>query len=167
MLSLVLNYIFDIIWRRYLNLGSNNLTSMPPDAFNALESLARLILSENPLTPEVHPMAGLALRKLHFLDLSFTGLSSVPRPSTPMVRDLRLGHNALETVKVEDFENFPHLTLLVLDDNRISQVSIASYAVCSAARSTGNLKCPDSSCTPELTLLNLTEQHVHAHFEAN
>jgi Leucine-rich repeat (LRR) protein len=109
---------------RYLNLGSNNLTTIQPDAFNCLDSLARLILSENPLAPEEHPLAGLALRKLHFLDLSFTGLASVPRPATPMVRDLRLGHNALESVKVEDFENFPHLTLLVLDDNKISEVRL-------------------------------------------
>jgi Leucine-rich repeat (LRR) protein len=110
---------------QYLNLAANNLTKLAPGIFNHLESLSRLILANNPLEQEQssNMLATLALRKLQFLDLTWTNLTGIPRCFTPLVRDLRLGHNRITVIRREDLDSFPHLTFLVLDDNNISMVS--------------------------------------------
>ncbi|CAG0922913.1 unnamed protein product, partial [Notodromas monacha] len=93
------NAFLGLVSLRYLNVAANNLTSVPPDAFNGLKSLSRLILAQNALIlgPRPNRQCG-----PHSLD------------SDPVLPN--------QKIRLGDFESFPHLTLLVLDDNNISKI---------------------------------------------
>lgn len=105
---------------QYVNLDGNNLGSMDPSTFSNLPALAHLILSSNPLTS-----LGTGLywnSRVQFVDLSHVGLTSIPPSLTKTVRDFRCTNNNLTLIRQSDFESYPNVGLLVLDENEISDV---------------------------------------------
>lgn len=105
---------------QYLNLDSNLLSSLEVGAFQYLANLAHLILSNNPLTS----LSRLDFfgSRLQYIDASHVGLERVPQSLTRYVRDLRLGRNNITRINLGDLDSYPHLGLLVLDDNAIEDV---------------------------------------------
>ncbi|KAL3230925.1 hypothetical protein MRX96_023364 [Rhipicephalus microplus] len=105
---------------QYLNLDSNLISSVEVGAFQNLPNLGHLILSNNPLT---------SLSRLNFfgshlqyIDASQVGLERIPQSLTRYVRDLRLSRNNITHITLGDLDSYPHLSLLVLDDNAIEDV---------------------------------------------
>ncbi|XP_064465361.1 insulin-like growth factor-binding protein complex acid labile subunit [Ornithodoros turicata] len=105
---------------QYLNLDSNLISSIEVDAFQDLTNLAHLILSNNPLTT----LSRLDFfgSRLQYIDASHVGLTRVPQSLTRFVRDLRLSRNNITKITLGDLDSYPHLGLLVLDDNAIEDV---------------------------------------------
>ncbi|CAN7984468.1 unnamed protein product [Ixodes hexagonus] len=105
---------------QYLNLDSNLISHLEVGAFQYLASLAHLILSNNPLTS----LSRLDFfgSRLQYIDASHVGLGRVPQSLTRYVRDLRLGRNNITRISLGDLDSYPHLGLLVLDDNAIEDV---------------------------------------------
>lgn len=54
--------------------------------------------------------------------MSHVGLSSIPTSLTKTVRDFRCANNNLTIIGRTDFESYPNVGLLVLDENRIEIV---------------------------------------------
>ncbi|UYV81226.1 hypothetical protein LAZ67_20000395 [Cordylochernes scorpioides] len=106
---------------QHLNLDANQIASLDPAAFQSLPALAHLILSRNPLPSNLSRLDFFGSR-LQFVDVSQVGLARVPACLTTHVRDLRLARNSLTRVSAGDFESYPYLGLLVLDDNHIAEV---------------------------------------------
>ncbi|KAG0428414.1 hypothetical protein HPB47_024596 [Ixodes persulcatus] len=110
LLTQLSTYTFTGLHRiQYLNLDSNLISSLEVGAFQYLANLAHLILSNNPLT-------------VPYIDASHVGLERVPQSLTRYVRDLRLGRNNITRINLGDLDSYPHLGLLVLDDNAIEDV---------------------------------------------
>lgn len=121
LLTQLSTYTFTGLHRiQYLNLDSNLISSLEVGAFQYLANLAHLILSNNPLTS----LSRLDFfgSRLQYIDASHVGLERVPQSLTRYVRDLRLGRNNITRINLGDLDSYPHLGLLVLDDNAIEDV---------------------------------------------
>ncbi|XP_077562269.1 uncharacterized protein LOC144178362 [Haemaphysalis longicornis] len=105
---------------QYLNLDSNLISSLEVGAFQSLPSLGHLILSNNPLASQLR--LSFFGSRLQYIDASHVGLGRVPPSLTRYVRDLRLGRNNISRIALGDLDSYPHLGLLVLDDNAIEDV---------------------------------------------
>ncbi|XP_076305233.1 uncharacterized protein LOC143222513 [Tachypleus tridentatus] len=105
---------------QYLNLDSNNISNIEVGAFQHLTNLAHLILSNNPLT-QLSRLDFFGSR-LQYIDFSHVGLKHVPQSLTRFVRDLRLAKNNISQIGAGDFDSYPYLGLLVLDDNNITKI---------------------------------------------
>ncbi|XP_076336953.1 uncharacterized protein LOC143239600 [Tachypleus tridentatus] len=105
---------------QHLNMDSNNISVIEVGAFQFLNSLAHLILSNNPITS----LSRLDIfgSRLQYIDISNTGLKRVPTSLTRFVRDLRMGKNNLTQIGTGDFDSYSYLSLLILDDNNISKI---------------------------------------------
>ncbi|XP_054709096.1 leucine-rich repeat-containing protein 4B-like [Uloborus diversus] len=105
---------------QYLNLDTNNIASIEVGTFQYLTNLAHLIISNNPLTS----LSRLDFfgSRLQYIDISNVGLDRVPQSLTKFVRDLRLAKNNLTHISAGDFDSYPYLGLLVLDDNCVSEI---------------------------------------------
>ncbi|XP_077525437.1 uncharacterized protein LOC144136736 [Amblyomma americanum] len=105
---------------QYLNLDSNLISSLDVAAFQNLPNLGHLILSNNPLAS----LSRLNFfgSRLQYIDASHIGLERIPQSLTRYVRDLRLSRNNITHVTLGDLDSYPHLGLLVLDDNAIEDV---------------------------------------------
>lgn len=105
---------------QYLNLDSNRISSIDVGTFQYLINLVHLILSNNPLTTLTR--LDFFSSRLLYIDASHVGLVQVPQSLTQVVRDLRLAKNNLTHIHLGDFDSYPHLGLLVLDDNYITDI---------------------------------------------
>lgn len=105
---------------QYLNLDSNQISSIDVGTFQYLTNLVHLILSNNPLTQLTR--LDFFSSRLLYIDVSHVGLRRVPQSLTQVVRDLRLAKNNLTQIHLGDFDSYPHLGLLVLDDNLITDI---------------------------------------------
>ncbi|GBM18447.1 Leucine-rich repeat-containing protein 15 [Araneus ventricosus] len=105
---------------QYLNLDANNISTIEVGTFQYLTNLAHLIISNNPLTT----LSRLDFfgSRLQYIDISHVGLDRVPQSLTKFVRDLRLAKNNLTHISAGDFDSYPYLGLLVLDDNCVSEI---------------------------------------------
>ncbi|XP_076354815.1 uncharacterized protein LOC143249224 [Tachypleus tridentatus] len=105
---------------QYLNLDSNTISHIEVGAFQHLTKLVHLILSNNPLTS----LSRLNFfgSKLQYIDFSNVSLMHVPPSLTRFVRDLRLTKNNITLIGTGDFDSYPYLGILVLDDNNISKI---------------------------------------------
>lgn len=105
---------------QYLNLDANNISSIEVGTFQYLTNLAHLIISNNPLTT----LSRLDFfgSRLQYIDISHVGLDRIPQSLTKFVRDLRLAKNNLTIISAGDFDSYPYLGLLVLDDNCVSEI---------------------------------------------
>lgn len=105
---------------QYLNLDTNNISTIEVGTFQYLTNLAHLIISNNPLTT----LSRLDFfgSRLQYIDISHVGLERIPQSLTKFVRDLRLAKNNLTHISAGDFDSYPYLGLLVLDDNCVSEI---------------------------------------------
>ncbi|XP_013773474.1 leucine-rich repeats and immunoglobulin-like domains protein 1 [Limulus polyphemus] len=105
---------------QYLNMDSNNISVIEVGAFQLLNSLAHLILSNNPITS----LSRLDIfgSRLQYIDVSNIGLKRVPSSLTRFVRDLRMAKNNLTHIGTGDFDSYSYLSLLILDDNNITKI---------------------------------------------
>lgn len=105
---------------QYLNLDANNISVIEVGTFQYLTNLAHLIISNNPLTT----LSRLDFfgSRLQYIDISHVGLDRIPQSLTKFVRDLRLTKNNLTLISEGDFDSYPYLGLLVLDDNCVSEI---------------------------------------------
>ncbi|XP_035217029.1 leucine-rich repeat-containing protein 15-like [Stegodyphus dumicola] len=105
---------------QYLNLDANNISAIEVGTFQYLTNLAHLIISNNPLTT----LSRLDFfgSRLQYIDISHVGLDRIPQSLTKFVRDLRLAKNNLTHISAGDFDSYPYLGLLVLDDNCVSEI---------------------------------------------
>ena len=95
------------------------MTKLSPNLFSNLPALAHLIISSNPLNLEP---GFLFNSRTQFIDVSHVGLESVPQSLSKTVRDLRLNNNKLKWIQETDFESYPNVGLLVLDENQIERI---------------------------------------------
>ncbi|XP_042896096.1 leucine-rich repeat-containing protein 15-like [Parasteatoda tepidariorum] len=105
---------------QYLNLDANNISSIEVGTFQYLTNLAHLIISNNPLA--TFSRLDFFGSRLQYIDISHVGLDRVPQSLTKFVRDLRLTKNNLTHISAGDFDSYPYLGLLVLDDNCVSEI---------------------------------------------
>uniref|UniRef100_T1IWD5 LRRCT domain-containing protein n=1 Tax=Strigamia maritima TaxID=126957 RepID=T1IWD5_STRMM len=105
---------------QYLNLDSNDIATIDIGTFQSLTHLVHLILSNNPLSNLTR--LDFFSARLLYIDVSHVGILRVPQSLTQMVRDLRLAKNNLTHIRRGDFDSYPHLGLLVLDDNQITEI---------------------------------------------
>ncbi|KAG8189158.1 hypothetical protein JTE90_018450 [Oedothorax gibbosus] len=121
LLSQLTTQTFDGLHKiQYLNLDSNNISTIEVGTFQYLTNLARLVISNNPLTT----LSRLDFfgSRLQYIDVSLAGLSRIPQTLTRFVRDLRLAGNDLSQIGAGDLDSYPYLGLLVLDDNCIKEI---------------------------------------------
>ncbi|GAB6032069.1 leucine rich repeat containing 24 [Chamberlinius hualienensis] len=111
---------FGLYKLQYLNLDSNNISAIEVGTFQYMTNLAHLIVSNNPLTT----LSRLDFfgSRLQYIDVSCVQLQRVPQSLTRYVRDLRLAKNNLTHIRLGDFDSYPYLSLLVLDDNCIVEI---------------------------------------------
>lgn len=114
-------FIFqNLKYLQYINLDSNALALIDPSTFSNLPALAHLILSSNPVS-NLGPGFYWDSR-VQFIDVSHVGLTSVPFSLTKTVRDFRCANNNLTIIRQTEFESYPNVGLLVLDENAIEVV---------------------------------------------
>ncbi|KAK7066357.1 hypothetical protein SK128_011653 [Halocaridina rubra] len=103
-----------------INLSNNKISFLEVAAFQHLVSLAHLTLSHNPLsTLATLDFFGL---RLQYIDLSEIGIIRVPQALTQFVRTLNLADNNITEIHRGDFDSFPYLTFLILNDNSLDQL---------------------------------------------
>ncbi|XP_043225445.1 leucine-rich repeat-containing protein 4C-like [Amphibalanus amphitrite] len=105
---------------QYLNVDSNTIAEIDVAAFQGLTSLAHLILSNNPLS-NLSRLEFFGSR-LQYIDVSAVGLTRIPQSLTQYVRDLRLAKNNFTALRRGDFDSYPYLGLLVLDDSGVTEL---------------------------------------------
>jgi len=114
----------------YINLDSNLLSSLSPNCFSNLPSLAQLILSNN--SNSLHSLSNTSIvfpSSLQFLDISYSSLKSIPLPSqVTSLKDFRATNNEFTIITKDSLVSFPDLTLLVLDDNQITSIENGSFS---------------------------------------
>lgn len=118
--ELTINTFLGLHKVQYLNLDTNNISTIEVGTFQYLTNLAHLIISNNPLTT----LSRLDFfgSRLQYIDISHVGLDRIPQSLTKFVRDLRLAKNNLTFISAGDFDSYPYLGLLVLDDNCVSEI---------------------------------------------
>ncbi|KAL4221053.1 hypothetical protein ACF0H5_019315 [Mactra antiquata] len=110
---------------KMLDLSNNQIASIHGNAFKNQKMLRYLILSNNPLKQLDNLVFSSTM--LSLADFSNCQLESVPRTMPSSLMDYRLGNNMITRIEVNDFENITSLTLLTLNDNKISQVAHRSF----------------------------------------
>jgi len=105
---------------QYINLDGNAMESLDPSVFSNLPSLVHLILSNNPirnLQPGFHWNS-----QVQFIDVSNVGLKFIPTSLSQTVRDFRCANNNLTIIHQTDFESYPNVGLVILDENSIDTI---------------------------------------------
>lgn len=106
---------------RYLLLSENHISHIDRRAFRNLEKLTYLVLRKNPIGSidkfQFHSLF------LSYVDLSECGLATVPRGLPASIRYLQLRRNNISIVQQNSFRDCPYVSILVLDENNISEVS--------------------------------------------
>ncbi|XP_037091985.1 leucine-rich repeat-containing protein 15-like [Pollicipes pollicipes] len=153
---------------QYLNVDSNAIAHIDVGAFQGLGSLAHLILSNNPLA-NLSRLEFFGSR-LQYIDVSAVGLTRVPQSLTQYVRDLRLAKNNFTTLRRGDFDSYPALGLLVLDDSGVRELeedTLGRHEYLMRLWMNGNLleRVP-ASLPPSLQALYLEENRI-ARLRAN
>ncbi|KAG1662162.1 Leucine-rich repeats and immunoglobulin-like domains protein 1 [Nymphon striatum] len=109
----------------YLDLNLNNISRIDVGTFKYLTRLAHLIISNNPII--VLTTLDFYGTNLQYVDLSKVGLTKVPKKLARNIRDFRLSYNNITSIKLNDFDNFPLLGLVVLDNNQITDIDSGAF----------------------------------------
>lgn len=108
-----------------LDVSWNQLKHVAPSSLQALPSLSRLLLADNPdlggSVKEAALLVGTG-RRLQTVDASRTGLKHVPATLTHSVRTLRLAGNVISAVRCGDLDSYPLLQLLDLTANNLNEI---------------------------------------------
>ena len=101
----------------YMNLAHNSISTVDIAAFQPLNSLTTLILSDNPLLALVR--LNFFGSRLQYIDVSNIKIDKVPQVITQSIRNLRLAGNSLMSIQRGDLESYPYLGELDLEQNRL------------------------------------------------
>lgn len=110
---------------KMLDLSNNKITSIHGNTFKNMDMLRYLIVSNNPITTLSDLMFSSTM--LSLADFSNCKLESVPGTMPPSLNDFRLGINNISQIHVDDFSNITSLSLLTLNDNKISFIEHRSF----------------------------------------
>ncbi|XP_044591646.1 chaoptin isoform X2 [Cotesia glomerata] len=120
----VINSEFRLINLTEIDLGFNNITTLPSDTFDGLPNLRTLDLRGNFLTT-LHP-GTFALEHLETLNLQDNRLSTLRKQTfhgTSFLQELDLSRNSLSQLSTEQFRNLRNLRILNLSGNHIRSLS--------------------------------------------
>lgn len=113
---------------QYLFLQNNNISGLQADAFSNATQMRWLFLDRNQLLSDRVPDALLAnLSRLENLFLNHNRLTEVPSGLPGGLQQLRLAHNRIGRVPHGAFRNLPHLSLLLLQGNRLKALGKADF----------------------------------------
>lgn len=110
---------------KMLDLSNNKITSIHGNTFKNMDMLRYLIVSNNPITTVSDLIFSSTM--LSLADFSNCQLESVPGTMPPSLNDFRLGINKITKIHVDDFSNITSLSLLTLNDNKISFIEHRSF----------------------------------------
>lgn len=112
----------------FLDLSHNSIAIINANTFSGLNSLRKLLLNNNDIL-DIQPETFARLEKLDSLDLSFNSLESLSGDAfgtgtaTPRIlRKLFLRGNHLVAIQPHTFDVIPNLDFLVLTDNDIAEL---------------------------------------------
>ena len=112
-----------------VDLSSNSLAALPANFFHLSPSLRRLDLAQNKFRQI--PTAALNLPGLGWLNLTGNPMSRIHDLSSvrlyPNLQEIHISGTNLTIVTSKDFESFPALLHLFLDQNRISRISPGAF----------------------------------------
>jgi len=116
----------DQINLRYLLLSENHIVHVDRRAFRGLEKLMYLVLRGNPIGSARRFQFQFHSLFLSYVDLSECHLANVPRGLPASIRYLQLRRNNMTSVHRASFRDCPFISILVLDENAIVEVSALS-----------------------------------------
>lgn len=112
---------------QYLFLQDNNLTALPADAFSNATRLRWLFLDRNQLRSDGVAATLSNLTLLENLFMNHNSLSEVPLGLPRALKQLRLAHNHISRVPPGALRDLPHLSLLLLQGNRLRALGEADF----------------------------------------
>ena len=115
----------DLTSLRHLFLANNQISHIDRRAFRHLEKLMYLVLKGNPL--HHIPRFEFHSQHLSYMDLSECQLADVPRGLPSSIRYLQLRRNNITRIEKRSLRECPYVTILVLDENRISEIELDSF----------------------------------------
>lgn len=123
--NLTINTFLGLVKLQYLNLDLNNIKSIQVGSFIHLPHLAHLILSNNPFN-QLSRIDSFG-STLQFIDISNVTLTNIPSGFPHFVRNWKLIKNNITSIMVEDFDGYPYLNSLVLDENKIDFIETDAF----------------------------------------
>ena len=115
----------DLTSLRYLLLAGNQINAIDRRSFRKLDKLMYLVLKGNPIGSVERFQFNSYF--LSYVDLSECGLTSVPRGLPSSIRYLQLRRNNMTVVQRRAFQDCPHVSILVLDENGITDIQANTF----------------------------------------
>lgn len=104
-----------------LRLSQNHISRIPPGVFSKLENLLLLDLQHNRLSDGVFKADTFqGLKNLMQLNLAHNILRKMPPKVPPVIHQLYLDSNKIETIPKDYFKNFPNLAFIRMNYNKLS-----------------------------------------------
>ncbi|KAM4587941.1 lumican [Odontesthes bonariensis] len=108
----------------YLFLQGNNISSLSSSMLANITGLRWLILDNNQLQSDKLEQASLQNQtELRYFFANRNHLTSVPSALPDGLRQLRLAHNNISSIREGAFKNLRNLTLLLLQGNRVQSIA--------------------------------------------
>uniref|UniRef100_A0A3B4AWH1 Extracellular matrix protein 2 n=1 Tax=Periophthalmus magnuspinnatus TaxID=409849 RepID=A0A3B4AWH1_9GOBI len=112
-----------------LSLEGNNISSIPPEAFNGIPNLEWINLKKNRLTSAgIHPLAFRRLKFLTRLYLDGNLLEIVPPGIPSTLQELKINENQLQSIQETSLKGLSSLVTLELEGNRLNEGSMSHGA---------------------------------------
>lgn len=115
---------------RILDLSDNNIVDVPRNAFSGLENLLYLNLSQNIHLGPIPATVLQPLTKLRTIDLSMSGLKTLPTELFANSQDLELiilRNNAIQEISEGTFADLRNITSIDLSNNHITSLRSSSF----------------------------------------
>ena len=127
------NVFAGLINVRTLSLSHSFVHSFTGHPFEKMPKLELLFLDKNLLTVDTFILALRGIRNLHTLDLSHNMFTKVPNLSIedfPHLTNLWLGFNNIRTITRADLRGMSFIRQLILKDNLIEKIEYDAFAEC-------------------------------------
>ncbi|KAM4583266.1 extracellular matrix protein 2 isoform 1-T1 [Fundulus diaphanus] len=108
-----------------LSLEGNNISSIPPDAFNGIPNLEWINLKKNKLTSagiDAKAFTGLKMLRRLYLDENLLDMVPPDLPST--LHELKINENNLRGIDENSFQGLSSLVILELEGNLLSEGNV-------------------------------------------